>query len=57
VDIVKACIVLHNIVREKDGLKFEDAITVSRLEDVPDGQPVCVGLTANNIRYKVAIIF
>jgi hypothetical protein len=25
---------------------------VTGLEDVPDGQPVCVRLTANNVRYK-----
>jgi len=38
VDIVKACVVLHNSVREKDGYKIEDAMTVTGLEDVPDGQ-------------------
>ena len=37
-DIVKACVVLHNSVREKDGYKIEDAMTVTGLEDVPDGQ-------------------
>jgi hypothetical protein len=52
-----ACVVLHNFVREKDGLKSEDAIKVTGLEDVPDGQLVCVGLTANNVRYKVADYF
>ena len=56
VDIVKACIVLHNFVRERDGCKFEDALTVTGLEDVPDGQSVRGGLTANNVRNKVAII-
>ena len=56
-DIVKACVVLHNFVREKDGLKFEDAMTVSGLEDVPDGQSVCVGFTANGVRCKVAEYF
>ena len=40
VDIVKACVVLHNFVRERDGYKFEDALTVTGLGDVPDGQSV-----------------
>ena len=40
VDIVKACVVLYNFVRERDGYKFEDALTVTGLEDVPDGQSV-----------------
>jgi len=56
-DNVKACVVLHNFVREKDGLKFEDAMAVTGLEDVPDGQSVCMGLTAKNVRYKVADYF
>ena len=40
VDIVKACVVLHNFVRERDGYKFEDALKVTGLEDIPDGQGV-----------------
>jgi len=39
---VKACVVLHSFVREKD---------------VPDGQSVYSVLTANNVRYKVADYF
>jgi len=38
--IVMAIVVLHNFVRERDGYKFEDALTVTGLEDVPDGQSV-----------------
>ena len=57
VDIVMACVVLYNIVRERDGYKFEDALTVTGLEDVPDGQSVRWGLTANSIRHKVADYF
>jgi hypothetical protein len=38
VDIVKACVVLHHFVRERDGYKIKDAMTVTGLEDVPDGQ-------------------
>ena len=33
--IVKAS-VLHNFFRERDGCKFEDALTVTGLEDIPD---------------------
>jgi len=39
-DIVKACVVLHNFVRERDSYEFEYALTVTGLEDVPDGQSV-----------------
>jgi hypothetical protein len=52
--IVKACVVLHNFVRERDGYKFEDSLTVTGLEDVPDGQSVHGGITANNVRNKLA---
>ena len=56
-DIVKACVVLHNCVRERDGCKFEDALTVTGLENVTDGQSVRGGLTANSVRNKVADYF
>jgi len=36
VDIVKACF-LYNFVPERGGCQFEDAMTVTGLEDVPDG--------------------
>jgi hypothetical protein len=56
VDIVKACVVLHNFVGERDCYKIEDAMTVTGLEDVPHGQLVRKegGLTAKNVRNKVA---
>jgi hypothetical protein len=40
VDVVKACVVVHNFVREGDGYKIEDAMTVAGLEYAPDGQSV-----------------
>jgi len=55
--IVKASIVLHNFVRERTGYKFEDALKVTGLEDVPDGQSVRGRLRANNVRNKVADYF
>jgi len=57
VAIVKASVLLHNFVRERDGCEFEDALTVTGLEDVPDGQEVRGGLTASNVRNKVADYF
>jgi hypothetical protein len=42
-DIVNACVVLNNFVRETDGYKFGDAMTVNGLEHVPDGQSVRMG--------------
>jgi hypothetical protein len=55
--IVKACVVLHNFVRERDGYKFEDALTVTGLEDVSYGQSVRGGLTVNSVRNKLADYF
>ena len=52
--IVKATVVLHNFVREGDGYKFDDALIVTGLDDVPDGQSVGGGLTANSVRNRVA---
>jgi hypothetical protein len=54
---IKTCVVLHIFVCERDGCKFEDAMTVTGLEDVPDGQSVRGGLTANSVRNKVADYF
>jgi hypothetical protein len=50
VGIVKACVVLHNFVRERDGYKFEDALTVTGLEDVPDGQSVRGGVNSEQCK-------
>jgi hypothetical protein len=57
VDIFKACAVRHNFVRKRVGYKFEDAMTVTGLEDISDGPSVRGGLTANNVRNKVADYF
>jgi hypothetical protein len=54
---VNASVVLHNFVRERDGYKFEDALTVNGLEDVPYGQRKRGGVTANNPRNKAADYF
>ena len=57
VDIVKACVVMRISFRERGVCKFKDAMTVTGLEDVSDGQLVRGGLTANNVRNKVADYF
>jgi hypothetical protein len=54
VDIVKACTVLHNIVRGKDGYNFEDILTTPSLDKLPNGQIVHGGLAANRIRDNFA---
>ena len=46
VDIFKACVVLHNFARERDGYKFEDVLTVTGVEDMPDGQSVRGGVNS-----------
>ena len=56
-DIFKFCFVLHIFFRERVGYNFEDAVTVTGLEHVPDGQSKRRGLTANNVRNKVADYF
>ena len=48
---------MHTFVLERDGYKFEDALTGTGLEGVPERQSVRRGLTANNIRNKVANYF
>ena len=55
--VVKAWVILHNFVRERVGCKFEDALTVTGLEDVPAGHSVHGELTANNVRNKVTDYF
>ena len=55
--IVKASVVLHSFARERDGYKFEDALTGIGLKEVPDGQTVRGGLTAKIVRNKVADYF
>ena len=51
------CTILFEREREMGIYKFRDAVTVTSLEDAPDGQSVRRGLTANNVRNKVADYF
>lgn len=36
VKVIKACCVLHNFVRERDGYLFEDTLMITGLEDQPN---------------------
>lgn len=37
-DIVKACVVLHNYVRDRDGYNMENTLSISGFEDVPSDE-------------------
>ena len=50
VEIVKACIILHNFVRDRDGILIEDTTTITGLEDLPREATARGGLSANNVR-------
>nr|CAI5864378.1 unnamed protein product [Callosobruchus analis] len=50
VDIVKACVVLHNFVRERDGYEIEKTFTVTGLADLPGAAVVREGTAANDVR-------
>lgn len=50
VDIVKACIILHNFVRDRDGYLPEDTTTITGLEDLPREATVRGGLQLNDVR-------
>lgn len=50
VDIIKACIVLHNFVRDRDGFMAEDTTTITGLDDLPGEAAVRGGLKANSVR-------
>lgn len=49
-DIIKACTVLHNFVRDRDGVLIEDTTTITGLEDLPRESTARGGLQANTVR-------
>ncbi|GBN66123.1 hypothetical protein AVEN_100518-1 [Araneus ventricosus] len=49
-DIVKACIILHNYVRDRDGYMIEDTMSVTGLEDIRGENTTRGGLKANDVR-------
>ncbi|CAH1997214.1 unnamed protein product [Acanthoscelides obtectus] len=57
-DIVKACIILHNLVREKDGTRVEDMYAPDReLQNLPPTTACRGGRAANDVRDKFAEFF
>lgn len=57
VDIVKACVLLHNFVRDRDGFCHEDTTTIIGLQDLQQGTQLRGGLSANNIRNVMCTYF
>lgn len=57
VNIVKACVVLHNFVRERDGYNFEDTMTVVGMNDLPQEANMQGGRAANSIRNVLSDYF
>ncbi|XP_074038466.1 uncharacterized protein, partial [Leptinotarsa decemlineata] len=50
VDIIKACTVLHNFVRDRDGFLIDDTATITALDDLPQEHVIRGGISANTIR-------
>lgn len=50
VDIIKACTVLHNFVRDRDGFLIDDTATITGLDDLPQEHVIRGGISANTIR-------
>ena len=57
VDIVKACMVLHNFVRNRDGYNCEDTLTVVGLEEKDTEANIRGSKKANIVRNDVATYF
>ncbi|XP_055840162.1 uncharacterized protein LOC129907800 [Episyrphus balteatus] len=56
-DIVKACVVLHNFVRLRDGYDFGDIMTINGLEDIASASQVQRETSGNNLRNVMADYF
>lgn len=57
IDIVKACCLLHNFVRNRDGYVFEDSLTVPGLEDNESNEANFVNKSTGIYREKLKIYF
>jgi len=55
-DIIKACCVLHNFVREQDGYNFEHTLT-DELNSLQQQENVQDGVAANTIRDNFSTYF
>ena len=52
VDIVKACVILHNIVGKRDGFNYEDTLNVPDLIHFECDNDFRVGNSVNSVRDK-----
>jgi hypothetical protein len=50
-EIIKACCLLHNFVRARDGYNFDDTLTIQGFDEMLN-EPVPGERTANDIRGK-----
>ncbi|GBO43734.1 Protein ALP1-like [Araneus ventricosus] len=57
IDITKACVVLHNFVRERDGVIFEDTTTITGLMDLSPQRSTRGGSKANKMRQILSDYF
>lgn len=46
-NIIKACCILHNYVRERDGYKFEDTLFEAPMADLTEGNATRGSVSAN----------
>lgn len=56
-NIIKACTVLHNYVRARDGYKYEDTLYLSPLQSVRSENVLRTSLCARTTREKFAKYF
>jgi hypothetical protein len=55
-EIIKACCLLHNFLRARDGCNFNDTLTIQGFDEMLN-EPVPGRRTANDIRDKLANYF
>lgn len=57
VDIVKCCCVLHNFVRDRDGLNLDDSLTICGFEDSAEKDTVSINKSINRFREAMTNYF
>lgn len=55
--IIKACVILHNFVRDRDGYQVEDTEVIIGLDEVQREQETRGGLAAYNVRNVLSDYF
>jgi len=56
-NIIKACCILHNFVRARDGYRYDDTLTVQGLENMEKTNVTRGSQNAQTVRDKYAIYF